>query len=298
MYSWVPSKSLWQPWRTPPYGSPANLRDSQATGLVEAFAFNERSGTKVYGATGNPANYGALSSSTWGEGFTGSAWSGNGSSNFINLGSAIPLTGQMTVAMLISPATVATGLMVIAGNSNSAGTAEPWWVEINRTAGKLGFGWDATLIVTGNDSLTANVPTSCVWTRTGTTSNWNANIYVNGQFDNGGTSTLKNPSTNQTTAIGRYGANTSFYYSGLIHVAYFSNRPWTTEEKVRFYKEPYWLWQAPGSKARRASTAGSASPGPDYSESCVTAGGVQTSGLVGLTPAFSVGTAVMGSSVW
>ena len=151
----------------------------------------------------------------------------DGVDDYFDLGSTSALdfqTSEMSISFWINSDT-ASGLKAILGNTNSSASSYQYLIDIHRTVGKISFLTSGPPILTS--SLTININTwyhVCI-TKSGTTSNWIYTMYINGSSSDGGTlSTTTNPPANQTTAIGRYGALSGYYFSGkLDELAYWNS---------------------------------------------------------------------------
>jgi len=148
-----------------------------------------------------------------------------GSSQYIDLGSTSDLdfqTSEMSISFWINSDT-ASGLKAILGNTNSSASSYQYLIDIHRTVGKISFLTSGPPILTSSLTINTNTWYHVCITKSGTTSNWVYTMYIDGSSSDGGTlSTTTNPPANQTTAIGRYGALSGYYFSGkLTEVSFF-----------------------------------------------------------------------------
>jgi hypothetical protein len=143
-------------------------------------------------------------------------WRLDGTNDYIDLGN-FRQAGEMTVSAWFNSTTVAAGTREIVADE-FAGSNEDYDCEINRTAGKLTFGWGAHTIVTGTVALSANTWYFGAWVRSGVAGAWTAKIYVNGLFDNSATTAFDPNGSNagNKVSIGRLGASANFFFSGKV----------------------------------------------------------------------------------
>ena len=141
------------------------------------------------------------------------------SSQYVDLGSTNDLdfqTSEMSISFWINSDT-ASGLKAILGNTNSSASSYQYLIDIHRTVGKISFLTSGPPTLTSNLTININTWYHVCITKSGTTSNWVYTMYINGSSSDGGTlSTTTNPPANQTTAIGRYGALSGYYFSGSL----------------------------------------------------------------------------------
>ena len=143
----------------------------------------------------------------------------DGSSQYIDLGSTNDLdfqTSEMSISFWINSDT-ASGLKAILGNSNSSSSSYQYLIDIHRTVGKISFLTSGAPTLTSNLTININTWYHVCIIKSGTTSNWVYTMYINGSSSDGGTlSTTTNPPANQTTAIGKYGALSGYYFIGKL----------------------------------------------------------------------------------
>jgi len=143
----------------------------------------------------------------------------DGSIQYIDLGSTNDLdfqTSEMSISFWINSDT-ASGLKAILGNSNSSSSSYQYLIDIHRTVGKISFLTSGAPTLTSNLTININTWYHVCIIKSGTTSNWVYTMYINGSSSDGGTlSTTTNPPANQTTAIGKYGALSGYYFIGKL----------------------------------------------------------------------------------
>ena len=293
---------LYQRGRKPPYGALVDFADPITAQLKAAFMLGEGAGARAYNAArlpitaGGPSGLLNTATSAWTSGHGGPAWSGNGSSRFIDIGmtakpAALNLTGPVTLLALVNPSTIS-GAGCIAVDCNGGATLHQWGLYLS--GGKLVQIW-ANSNFTGTATLSANKWTSVGCTRSGSAGSWNWATWINGQQDAAsGTPSPINLSVQQGAAIGQSGNDGAAFWSGLIEYIYIWVRTLGSGEISRVANDPYCFFAWP----RRAYQQASASPPGDYSPTGITGGSVQASGLVGLTAPFVVQRSVIHSVTW
>ncbi len=217
---------------------------SLASGLVGYWTFDGQNTNWATGQTfdmsGN-RNTGTMTNMTSSTvpvpGKIGQAFKFDGVNYRVNIGSpaSLSLTGDLTISAWINTKTVAAGNAVIIGNGNGAGNAQ-WDLEMNRTAGKVGYvhaGGSAAMIVTCNTTLKINAWYHVVVVRTGSSSAWTINCYLNGASDGAstGTGTLV---SNQTITIGTFQG--AAFFNGLIDDVRVYNRALSPREVQMLYQ--------------------------------------------------------------
>ena len=154
----------------------------------------------------------------------------DGSNDYVSLGNNLDQNGPLTIMSWVYTTTVASGARAIISNCNAAGNQQDYVFEINRTAGKVGAFWGDVLLLTSNQSLVINQWYHIGFVRSGSASNWNLNIHLNGISDSS-TNTSVNPNaTNAGTAIGRAGDYNAQYFSGRISNVTLYNRALSATE--------------------------------------------------------------------
>ena len=146
------------------------------------------------------------------------AMSFNGTDQYIDLGTpaALNLTQNMSISAWINTNTIASGTRVIICDCNTPPSQSQFCLEINRTAGRISaLANGTTVALTGSTTLSINTWYHVALTRSGSAGNWNYVIYLNGVVD-GSVNTSSNPSSQQGVAIGRFGKDSSGYFSGKI----------------------------------------------------------------------------------
>jgi hypothetical protein len=192
---------------------------SGSTTWVDVAAGNN--GTLIGGPTFNSANGGSI------------VFDGN--NDYVSLGNNLDQNGPLTIMSWVYTTTVASGARAIISNCNVAGNQQDYVLEINRTAGKVGAFWGDVLLLTSNQSLVINQWYHIGFVRSGSASNWNLNIYLNGISDSS-TNTSVNPNaTNAGTAIGRAGDYNAQYFSGRISNVTLYNRALSSAEILQNY---------------------------------------------------------------
>ena len=156
---------------------------------------------------------------------------------YMDLGSpsALNLTGNMSISVWINTNTVAIGGKAIVCDVSAAANASQFCLEINRTAGKISaLANGSTVALTGSSTLSINTWYHVVLTRSGSASNWDYSIYINGVSD-GTANTAQNPDSQQGSAIGRYGQSSSGYFNGEIDEVGVFNVALTGAEVLSIY---------------------------------------------------------------
>jgi len=142
----------------------------------------------------------------------------NGTDQYIDLGTpaVLNLTQNMSISAWINTNTIALGTRVIICDCNTPTSQSQFCLEINRTAGKISaLANGQNVALTGSTTLSINTWHHVALTRSGSTGNWNYVIYLDGVVD-GSVNTSDNPSSQQGVAIGRFGKDSSGYFSGKI----------------------------------------------------------------------------------
>jgi hypothetical protein len=140
----------------------------------------------------------------------------NGSSSYIHLGTGLDVNSALTISAWFNTDTVLFLPRQILCNCNAAGNQQDYLLEINRTAGKLGFWWANSIILTGSTALSAGTWYHVAAVRSGSSGNWTAQLWLNGVLDNSATTALNPNASSAGTAIGRAGDLASLYFDGLI----------------------------------------------------------------------------------
>ncbi len=154
----------------------------------------------------------------------------NGTTAYVDLGTDLGQSGELTLSAWINSTTVTLGARCILANCQSDGNAQDYSLELNRIAAKVSTTWGNTVIKTGSISVLINTWTHVAMTRSGSTGNWTVNLYVNGTSDGLAVTTVVNPNApNVTTAIGRVGAANFFYFLGVIDEVRISSAVHTPE---------------------------------------------------------------------
>lgn len=261
---------------------------------------NESGGGSVM--DGMLRNNGALSGSpapAWQDSPLGKALSFNGSSAYVNVGtdSMLKLPPEMSITAFMNTNNVGSGQQkVIVGNVNAAGNLFPWAIVLNRHASG-----DIVLIHSDGAStgdFGKNVGLSAGrWyrigiVRTGTTDNWTVTFYLDGITAGAATGTGNPSNTNQTTAIGRFGACSALYWDGSIGDVMLWNRALSASEMQWLYAEPYAFMQ-PAAKRIWLPRAGVASYTLAANPGTLTLAGAAVTPVAARRIAASTGTVVL-----
>jgi hypothetical protein len=212
------------------YGNSAALNQSNKTAVWDSnykgvWHLSTTSTLNATDSTSN-GNNGTNNGAAVTAGQVDGAGSFNGSSNYINIGSVAPLglTGTMTVCAWFKAFDSSTNGEIIS-NINSAADTITWAFEVNRTARRIGFLHGTTpnfIIVNSNTNFIVNAWTYGCAVRTGSSGSWTVAFYLNGASD-GAPTGVDDPATNQTSAIGRAGANNGYYFNGSVDEIRVSN---------------------------------------------------------------------------
>ena len=154
----------------------------------------------------------------------------DGVDDYIDLGNNLDQNGPLSIMSWIYTTTVSSGARVVVSNCNVGGNQQDYVLEINRTAGKVGAFWGDVVLLVSSQSLVINQWYYVGFVRSGSTGNWNLNIYINGTSDSNTTTSVNPNATNAGTAIGRAGDYTSQYFSGRISNVQFYNRALSAAE--------------------------------------------------------------------
>ena len=141
----------------------------------------------------------------------------DGVDDYVDLGTPteLNLIGEMTASLWIKPASIS-GLKFVIGQSNSGAGNYQWFLDINRTSGRISIGTKNAVILTSSTSLSVGTWYHIAFTRTGSTGNWDYVFYLNGVADGSVTGSTVNPGTQERTCIGRIGDLNGFYFSGNL----------------------------------------------------------------------------------
>jgi hypothetical protein len=159
----------------------------------------------------------------------------DGVDDYVGLGNNLDQNGPLSIMSWIYTTTISSGARVVVSNCNVVGNQQDYVLEINRTAAKVGAFWGDVLLLVSNQSLVVNQWYYVGFVRSGSTGNWNLNIYINGTNDSNTTTSVNPNATNAGTAIGRAGDYTSQYFSGRISNVQFYNRALSAQEVLQNY---------------------------------------------------------------
>ena len=243
----------------PPCGTPINMGDPLALGLVAAYLFAEGAGSTVINSVANDASTGLLNKPTtgWGNGDRGSAYNG-AASTWVDIGmtskpARLNLPGAMTALARIKPTTVPTTTIV--SDSNAAESLGQFSMFIRITNKLANFWGNGAAQVSGNTSIVANVWTSVGTTRSGSSGSWSGGIWLNGLLDASASGIATNPGAQQGAAIGRNGNGSGQEsFVGLIDYVYIWARSLSATEILWVHADPYSMFATP----RRRIISGSA----------------------------------------
>jgi Fibronectin type III domain len=261
-------RALFPKGRKPPWGTPIDKSDPITDRMVAAFMFGEGGGLRAYNAVGIPVSnpvgnpgqvFGLLNTATsaWTNGRGGPAWSGDGSSRYIDIGesavsvfpAALNLTGPMTIMAEVYPTSFSGTASTICGDANSNTTLVQFFFYLVQTSGKIGMDWGASgsqsLVGTTGLSLNKWAPIGGV--RAGSSGAWTAQTWLNGSLDNS-SSLTGNPSVQSGAAIGKIGAGTggtSYNFAGRIGYVYIFARAALAGEFSRVAGDPYSFFGQP-----------------------------------------------------
>ena len=222
------------------------LQGPDQTGMVGWWKMDEGQGTVAGDSSGN-RNSGTLSNmaspatatSGWGGGKKnhGTGLLFDGVNDYVDLGSTLSNTGQMSISAWINPSSVIAGRKVIFGNHDSAATTGDYSLNINNTAGKLEFNWGGAVVLGGSQALSVSTWYHVVAVRSGSSGSWTAKIYINGVQDASGTTATNPNGSGARTAIGRAGADAVLFFNGSIDEVRIYNRALSQTEITKIYKE-------------------------------------------------------------
>jgi hypothetical protein len=159
----------------------------------------------------------------------------DGVDDYVGLGNNLDQNGPLSIMSWIYTTTISSGPRIVVSNCNVVGNQQDYVLEINRTAAKVGAFWGDVLLLVSNQSLVVNQWYYVGFVRSGSTGNWNLNIYINGTNDSNTTTSVNPNATNAGTAIGRAGDYTSQYFSGRISNVQFYNRALSAQEVLQNY---------------------------------------------------------------
>jgi hypothetical protein len=159
----------------------------------------------------------------------------DGSNDYVSLGNNLDQNGPLTIMSWIYTTTVNSGARSIISNCNAGGNQQDYVLEINRTAGKVGAFWGDVLLLVSNQLLVINQWYYVGFVRSGSTSNWTLNLYINGTNDSNTTTTVNPNATNAGTSIGRAGDAPFQYFSGRISNTQIYNRALSATEVRQNY---------------------------------------------------------------
>lgn len=202
--------------------------------LVAWYTFNDRSGIRLYDRSGR-ANHGLLvNAPTWNAGRRGSALTFNGTNQYVNCGSAASLfpTAAMTIAAWLLVPTF-TGAKVAVGNRGNINQNSGFELQVGS-----GTNWRLFFYISG-----VGFKASLAFTPI-----FDVRVHYAGTFDgstiigylNGVSTSIAQTGTiaqsNEMFAIGRDGAKSGDYYSGIVEDARMYNRALTSSEILRLYE--------------------------------------------------------------
>ena len=225
----------------PPCGTTLNMSDPLVRGIKAAYLLNEGAGSKVINYAHAVNGVVATPTTSWGRGYGGSSYKGNGSNTYVTLGNSstnpwLNIPGEMTIVSMINLTnTSSLGSICTDGNSGYQ-----WIFEANRQAGKISIGWTSNLWVYSTATLVANTWYTVGMTRSLSGSTYTASTWINGLFDNSGTTTTV-PSSQQGSWIGRLSSGTQ-HFNGTIEYVYIWNRVLSSTEILTIHEHPYRLF--------------------------------------------------------
>jgi hypothetical protein len=187
------------------------------------------SGTTWFDKSGRGSNGTLTNGPTFNTGSLGSIVF-DGVDDYVSLGNNLDQNGPLTIMSWIYTTTVSSGPRAIISNCSADGGQQDYVLEINRTAGKVGAFWGDVVLLVSNQSLVINQWYYVGFVRSGSTSNWNLNIYINGTSDSTSTTSVNTDATNAGTAIGRAGDYPGQYFSGRISNIQIYNRALSAQE--------------------------------------------------------------------
>ncbi len=200
---------------------------------------------KDMSATTTPSHGNTVSISTttfYTAGKIGQALNFDGVDDGVNIG-VIPTlyasSSDMTVSAWIKPSKFVVGFQCIICNSNAALANVPWAMEFSVVASRFSFGQagigSGTVRVNNNTNLKKDVWYHVVAVRSFSSSLvWPTTLYLNGVADGSGTLGRAGQS-NQTVAIGKYGAGSTGYFQGAIDDVRVYNRALSADEIKQMY---------------------------------------------------------------
>ncbi len=222
----------------PPCGTSLNRSDPLARGIKAAYLLNEGAGAKVTNYAHAVNGTFATPTLGWGRGYGGSSFKGNGSSVYVSLGSSstnpwLSCPGEMTIVSMIQ----LTNTSTLGSICTDGASGYQWIFEANRNAGKLSVGWTNNLFCYSAASLTAGTWYTVGMTRSLSGSTYTASTWINGLFDNSGTTSTV-PSSQQGSWIGRLSSSNQ-YFNGTIEYVYIWNRVLSSTEMLTIHQHPY-----------------------------------------------------------
>jgi len=174
----------------------------------------------------------------------GPAYSFNGSNQYVLTGTSdsLTMTGPFSLVAFINVTDYTGDYRVIFYRKGGAGDARNYWIDVEKTTGKIRFGFTQGgagiyKFVTSNTSLTLNKLTHVIGVFDGAF----LRIYINGIQDNSLAQTGVPDSLSGTnTYIGAFnGVN---YFSGSLNGNRIYNRALSASEAYNQYNNPFDIW--------------------------------------------------------
>jgi hypothetical protein len=159
----------------------------------------------------------------------------DGVNDYVALGNNLDQNGPLTILAWINTTTVSAGARSILSNCNAGGGAQDYMLEINRTAGRVRTIWGNTLILNSTQTLIINRWYYVGVTRSGSTSNWGVNLFINGTIDSSTTTSANPNAASVGTSVGRAGDFAGQYFSGNIAQTLMYNRALSASEILQNY---------------------------------------------------------------
>ncbi|MCK4828749.1 LamG domain-containing protein, partial [bacterium] len=178
---------------------------------------------------------GAATCPTWtNSGKFGKALSFDGN-DYVDAGTNLDINGELTISAWIKPDVDTGGPHMIVGNDGTA--VGDYALEINRTAGRVSAYWGNQVIITSDSSINTTDWQHVTLVRKGSTSDWTAEIYIDGILDKTATTSVNTTGTNETTAIGVAGSSGAYDFEGDIDEVKIYNSALTQDQIKLLYNQ-------------------------------------------------------------
>lgn len=210
----------------------SQLSNTEKTSLISWWDLNEGSGTRA-DTHRSGGNNGSVTGASLTTGKYGQAYDFSGSAQYVDLGTGISQSGEMTVSAWINADSVSSVSQVV---SNGDGSNQNWTFEVGRTSGKLSVVQGGALVLTGSATLSTSTWYHVALIRSGSTGDWTLTLYLNGVADASAT-TATNPSGGTLkTVVGALGDLSSHMYNGRVDDVRIYNDNLSADQIGRLYR--------------------------------------------------------------